>query len=182
MLKKYQIMTLFRKGLFCMYLFKKLIDRCFPKLQKGDIVYYKGRKQCVIGTKARTYFHDIFRIKYITHLYLSIDGCILRERADGVILRKVGHKDIPDFKIGDRVIPKPVSDDEWMHYPTIIPFGIRGIITNKEGVVAYVDNGDLFTDLPNDAAATIWVEFEDLHRAIPLSPYHLEKPIEYDLI
>lgn len=117
------------------------------------------------------------------HIYiLSIDGCILRERADGVILRKVGHKDIPDFKIGDRVIPKPVSDDEWMHYPTIIPFGIRGIITDKEGAVAYVDNGDLFTDLPNDAAATIWVEFEDLHRAIPLSPYHLEKPIEYDLI
>ena len=138
-----------------MTLFKKLIDRCFPKLQKGDIVYYKGRKQCVIGTKARTYFHDVFQIKYITHLYLSID---------------------------DRIIPKPVSDDEWMHYPTIIPLGIRGIITNKEGVVAYVDNGDLFTDSPNDAAATIWVEFEELHRAIPLSPYHLEKPIEYDLI
>lgn len=165
-----------------MTLFKKLVDLCFPKLQKGDIVYYKGRKQCVIGTKARTYFHDVFQIKYITHLYLSIDGCILRERADGVVLRKVGHKDIPDFKIGDRVIPRPVSDDEWSHYPIITSLGIREVITNNEGTVTYVDRGDLFTDLPNDATATIWVEFEELHRAIPLSPYHLEKPIEYDLI
>ena len=165
-----------------MYLFKKLIDRCFPKLQKGDIVYYNGRKQHVIGVKTKTYFHDVFQIKYMSHIYLSIDGCIHRERADGITLRKIGHKDMVDFEIGDKVIPRPVSDDEWLHYPIITSLGIREVITNNEGTVTYVDRGDLFTDLPNDATATIWVEFEELHRVIPLSPYHLEKPIEYDLI
>ena len=165
-----------------MTLFKKLVDLCFPKLQKGDIVYYNGRKQRVIGTKARTYFHDVSKSNTLRIYIYQLMGVSSVNALMGLFFRKVGHKDIPDFKIGDRVIPKPVSDDEWMHYPTIMPLGIRGIITNKEGVVAYVDNGDLFTDSPNDAAATIWVEFEELHRAIPLSPYHLEKPIEYDLI
>lgn len=165
-----------------MTLFNKLVDLCFPKLQKGDIVYYNGRKQRVIGTKVRTYFHDVFKIKYITHLYLSIDGCIYRNRADRITLRKIGHKDIPDFNIDNKVIPRPISDDEWLHYPTVIPLSVRDIITNNEGVVVYVDNGNLFTDLPNDATATIWVKFKELHKPVPLSPYHLEKLIDYDLI
>lgn len=98
------------------------------------------------------------------------------------VTKKIGHKDIPDFNIDDKVIPRPISDDEWLHYPTVIPLSIRDIITNNEGVVVYVDNGNLFTDLPNDATATIWVAFKELYKPVPLSPYHLEKLIEYYLI
>lgn len=167
-----------------MTLFKRLINWCFPKLQKGDIVYYNGRKQRVIGTEsiAYPYGSDILKIVYCTYIYLSIDGGVKRTRADGIILRKLGHKEILDFEIGDIVIPKPISDDEWLHYPTVLPFSIRNEITNNEGVVVYADSGNLFTDLPNDAKATIWVEFKGLPKPVPLSPYHLEKPIDYDFI
>ena len=99
-----------------MTLFKRLINKYFPELQKGDIVVYKGRKQRVIGIKARMHFIDAFRTKYIPCPQLSIDGYIYQKRADGILLRKIGHKDIPYFEIGDKV---PII---WINQPITISF------------------------------------------------------------
>lgn len=165
-----------------MILFKKLIDKCFPKLQKGDIVVYKGRKQHVIGIKARMYFIDAFRTKYIPYPQLSVSGFIYRRRADGIFLRKIGRKDIPDFEVGDIVVSQPISDDEWYSYPERVPIGSRKIITNNTGIVAHIEKNKHLTESYCDCDETIWVKFPESKLPVPLSPYHLEKPIDYDII
>ena len=165
-----------------MTLFKRLIDKYFPKLQKGDIVVYKGRKQRVIGIKARVHFIDAFRTKYIPCPQLSVSGFIYRRRADGIFLRKIGHKDIPDFEVGDIVISQPISDDEWYSYPEWTPIGSRTIITNNTGIVVRIEKNKHLTESYCDCDETIWVKFEVDQLPVPLSPYHLEKPTDYDII
>ena len=165
-----------------MILFKKLIDKCFPTLQKGDIVVYKGRKQRVIGIKARTHFIDAFRTKYIHCPQLSIDGYIYQRRADGILLRKIGHKNIPDFEIGDIVIFQPISDAEWRSYPEHVPVGSRKLITNNTGIIVHIGRNKPITEHYCDWDETIWVKFEVDQLPVPLSPYHLEKPTDYDII
>lgn len=165
-----------------MILFKKLIDKCFPELQKGDIVCYRGRKQRVIGIKARMHFIDAFRTKYIPCPQLSIDGYIYQKRADGIFLRKIGHKDIPDFEVGDIVVSQPISDDEWCSYPERTIMTSRKIITNNTGIVAHIEKNKHLTESYCDCDETIWVKFPESKLPVPLSPYHLEKPIDYDII
>lgn len=165
-----------------MTLFKRLIDKYFPELQKGDIVVYKGRKQRVIGIKARMHFIDAFRTKYIPCPQLSIDGYIYQKRDDGILLRKIGHKDIPHFEIGDIVISQDISDAEWYSYPEHVPVGSRKIITNNTGIVAHIERNKPITEHYCDWDETIWVTFEVDQLPVPLSPYHLEKPTDYDII
>lgn len=165
-----------------MTLFKKLIDNCFPKLQKGDIVAYKGRKQRVIGIKARAHFIDAFRTKYIPCPQLSVSGFIYRRRADGILLRKIGHKDIPDFEVGDVVISQPISDDEWYSYPEWVPIGSRKLITNNTGIIVHIEKNKHQIESYCDWDETIWVKFDELESLVPLSPYHLERPTDYDII
>lgn len=165
-----------------MILFKKLIDKCFPKLQKGDIVCYRGRKQRVIGIKARMHFIDAFRTKYIPCPQLSIDGYIYQRRADGIFLRKIGHKDIPDFEVGDVVVSHSISDDEWRSYPEPVRYTSRKLITNNTGIVVYIAKNKHLTESYCDCDETIWVKFEVDRLPVPLSPYHLEKLTDYDII
>lgn len=165
-----------------MTLFKKLIDKCFPKLQKGDIVIYKGRKQRVIGIKAEMYFIDAFRTKYIPHPQLSVSGFIHRRRADGIFLRKIGHKDIPDFEIGDIVISQPISDAEWCSYPESVQYTSRKTITDNTGIVVHIQKNRYLAEIYCDCDETIWVRFPESKLPVPLSPYHLDKPTDYDII
>lgn len=165
-----------------MTLFKKLIDKCFPPLQKGDIVVYKGRKQRVIGIKARMHFIDAFRTKYIPCPQLSIDGYIYQRRADGILLRKIGHKDIPYFEIGDIVISQAISDAEWRSYPERTIMTSRKLITNNTGIIAHIERNNPITEHYCDWDETIWVKFEVDQLPVPLSPYHLDKPTDYDFI
>ena len=165
-----------------MTLFEKLIDKCFPELQKGDIVCYGGRKQRVIGIKARMHFIDAFRTKYIPCPQLSIDGYIYQKRADGIFLRKIGHKDIPNFEVGDIVVSQSISDDEWCSYPERTIMTSRKIITNNTGIVAHIEKNKHLTESYCDCDETIWVKFPESKLPVPLSPYHLEKPIDYDII
>lgn len=165
-----------------MTLFKRLINKYFPELQKGDIVVYKGRKQRVIGIKARAHFIDAFRTKYIPCPQLSVSGFIYRRRADGILLRKIGHKDIPNFKVGDIVISQAISDAEWYNYPEHVPVGSRKLITNNTGIVVHIERNKPITEHYCDWDETIWVKFEVDQLPVPLSPYHLERPSDYDMI
>lgn len=165
-----------------MTLFEKLIDKCFPELQKGDIVVHKGKKQHVIGIKAEMYFIDAFRTKYIPHPQLSVSGFIHRRRADGIFLRKIGHKDIPDFEVGDIVISQPISDDEWYSYPERVPVGSRKIVTNNTGIIVHIKKNKYLNESYCDCDETIWVRFPESKVPVPLSPYHLEKPTDYDIV
>lgn len=165
-----------------MTLFKRLINKYFPELQKGDIVVYKGRKQRVIGIKDRMHFIDAFRTKYIPCPQLSIDGYIYQKRADGILLRKIGHKDIPYFEIGDIIISQAISDAEWYNYPEHVPVGSRKTITNNTGIIAHIERNKPITGHYCDWDETIWVKFEVDQLPVPLSPYHLDKPTDYDII
>lgn len=165
-----------------MTLFKRLINKYFPELQKGDIVVYKGRKQRVIGIKAKMHFIDAFRTKYIPYPQLSVSGFIYRRRADGILLRKIGHKDIPYFEIGDIIISQAISDAEWYNYPEHVPVGSRKTITNNTGIIAHIERNKPITEHYCDWDETIWVKFEVDQLPVPLSPYHLDKPTEYDII
>ena len=91
----------------------KIFDRLFPKLQEGDIVHYRGRKQRVIESWYEMSLDDDYNIKKTPVILLSCHGKLLVTTNNRLLIRKLGHEPIPTFKIGDQVRLKEVDSHEW---------------------------------------------------------------------
>lgn len=164
--------------------FSKIFDRLFPKLQEGDIVHYRGRKQRVIKSWHELSFGDNYDIRQIQVVLLSCHGQLLVTMDNRLLIRKLGHEPVPTFEIGDRVKLKELDPYEW--YGT--GFGFGTLLTSEQilslsrqiGTVVEIDLYRLLSDSCKEP--TIRVRFNKEGYEIMFHPCFLDKVPDYDII
>lgn len=164
--------------------FSKIFDRLFPKLQEGDIVHYRGRKQRVLGSWSELSFGANYNIGQTQFVLLSCHGQLPVTTDNRLLIRKLGHEPVPTFEIGDRVKLKQLEPCEWYR----VEFGFRAPLTSKQildlmkqvGTVVEIDPSHLFAD--SRKRPIIRVRFDKDGYESALYPSLLDKVPDYDII
>lgn len=164
--------------------FLKIFDRLFPKLQEGDIVHYRGRKQRVLGSWYEMSFDNNYKIRETYVVLLSYHGQLPVTMDNHMLIRKLGHEPVPTFEIGDRVTIKELDSHEW--YGAVFGFGT--LLTSKQiwdllkqvGTVVEIDSHHPILNPYREP--TIHVRFDKDGYEIKLYPCFLDKVPDYDII
>lgn len=164
--------------------FSKIFDRLFPKLQEGDIVHYRGRKQRVLGSWSELSFGANYDIGQTQFILLSGHGQLPVTMDNRLLIRKLGHEPVPTFGIGDRVKLKQLEPCEWYR----VVFGFGTLLTCEQildlmkqvGTVVEIDLYRLFSDSCKEPA--IRVRFDKDGYDIALYPSLIDKVPDYDII
>lgn len=164
--------------------FSKIFDRLFPKLQEGDIVHYRGRKQRVLGSWSELSFGTNYDIGQTQFVLLSSHGQLPVTMNNRLLIHKLGHEPVPTFEIGDQVKLKELDSHEWYWNG----LGVRTSFPNKRlsdllkqvGTVVEIDPYYLFAD--SRKRPIIRVRFDKDGYEIALYPSLLDKVPDYDII
>ena len=164
--------------------FSKIFDRLFPKLQEGDIVHYRGRKQRVLGSWSELSFGANYDIGQTQFVLLSCHGQLPVTTDNRLLIQKLGHEPVPTFEIGDRVKLKQLEPCEWYR----VEFGFGAPLTSKQildlmkqvGTVVEIDQSHLFAD--SRKRPIIRVRFDKDGYDIELYPSLIDKVPDYDII
>lgn len=164
--------------------FSKIFDRLFPKLQEGDIVRYRGRKQRVIGGWYEISLDHDYGIKKTPVILLSSHGQLPVTMDNRLLIRKLGHEPVPTFKVGDQVRLKELDSHEWYWNE----LGVRTSFPNKRlsdllkqvGTVTRIDSH--YSIFKQYKETTIHVRFDEAGYEIALYPSLLDKVPDYDII
>lgn len=164
--------------------FLKIFDRLFPKLQEGDIVHYRGRKQRVIGSWYEMSFGDNYKIRETYVVLLSHHGQLPVTMDNRMLIRKLGHEPVPTFEIGDRVRLKELNPYEWYW----IRSGSRDVLTSEQildlskqvGTVVEIDSHHPILNPYKEP--TIHVRFDKDGYEIKLYPCFLDIVPDYDIV
>lgn len=163
--------------------FSKIFDRLFPKLQEGDIVCYRGRKQRVIASWYELSFGNNYEIGDTQIILLSCHGQLPVTMDNRLLIRKLGHEPVPDFEIGDRVTIKKLNAYEWYE----AGFGLTSLtseqisdLLKQVGTVVKIDSHHHILNPYNEP--TIHVHFDKNGHEITFHPCLLNKVPDYDIV
>ena len=164
--------------------FSKIFNRLFPKLQEGDIVRYRGRKQRVIKRWHEISLGDNYEIRKTPVILLSCHGQLPVTMDNRLLIRKLGHEPVPTFEIGDQVRLKELDSHEWYWNG----LGVRTSFPNKRlsdlmkqvGTVTRIDSH--YSIFKQYKETTIHVRFDEAGYEIKLYPCFLDEVPDYDII
>ena len=164
--------------------FSKIFDRLFPKLQEGDIVHYRGRKQRVLGSWSELSFGSNYDIGQTQFVSLSCHGQLPVTTDNRLLIHKLGHEPVPTFEIGDRVKLKQLEPYEWYW----IERGFGTLLTSEQisnllkqvGTIVRINLLHLISN--NYSKPTIHVRFDESGYEIALYPCFLDKVPDYEIM